>query len=101
MSYDELVELRKMWERGCEVIVVLPHFLDNYTTIYVLLKNDGKHKRRYCVNRYFKIGNKWNVSADKQNISFDEAIAFIHEEFEDIYIEVSGKLEKKKEDETT
>ena len=81
MSYDELVKLREEWEKGYMLLATIPQLIDGYATIYVLLERE----ERYYVNRYFKIGDKWQVSVDKQDVSLDDIMEHIHMEFETIY----------------
>jgi hypothetical protein len=71
-----LAQIRNAWEKGTknnpvEPILVLPHISDGYFVLYVILRK-GDHYEfeaghidyEYRLNRYFKIGESWEVSVD-------------------------------------
>lgn len=58
-----LESIRKEWERKLEEILVVTHDVHGYSTVYVVLKNSDD---QYNMHRYFKAGDSWVVSVDKQ-----------------------------------
>lgn len=60
-------KLVDQWTKGLEVVTTVQPFPDTFVTV---AKDD---RERYHVTAYFTIGSNWNVSADAQAVTADEA----------------------------
>jgi len=65
----DLKEVRLAWEDGLKILFELP--VDE-TMLIVILENKNKNIEpltEYHLNRYFKIGDKWEISVDVRSIN--------------------------------
>lgn len=67
----KLESVRKEWERKLEEILVATLTLHGYSTVYVVLK---KSDNQYNMHRYFKAGDSWVVSVDRQEQSLVDCL---------------------------
>lgn len=60
-----LTQLRQQWEKKAKPLLTVVNNVDGYKTIYVIADFTGSgdipHLR---LNRYFLIGDKWEISVD-------------------------------------
>jgi D-hexose-6-phosphate mutarotase len=66
---NTLEQIRKEWEKGATVHLVVADGDVHYLTIYVLLSRT-KHtwlQPRYSLHKYFKVGDNWEVSVEVDN----------------------------------
>jgi uncharacterized protein YbdZ (MbtH family) len=77
-----LESVRKEWERKLEEILVVTHDVHGYSTVYVVLKNSDD---QYNMHRYFKAGDSWVVSVDKQGKSVQECLNAVSRAFKEVY----------------
>lgn len=55
-----LLEFRKGWESREEVVLEMPVVIDGFQKLFVVLFE----RKRYSLLRYFRIGDRWDVSVD-------------------------------------
>ncbi len=92
-----LAELRREWEKGWEVALVVPVKIGGFAKVFVILRKvvEGRGtanpKLNFCVHRYFKVGDEWTVSVDLQMSTYMEAcVSVLNEDkdLKDLYEEV-------------
>jgi hypothetical protein len=65
--HDDAKKLIEQWTKGLEIITTIQPFPD---TIMTVAKDENGF---YHATAYFTVGSSWNVSADAQGVSADEA----------------------------
>jgi hypothetical protein len=80
-----LKEVRELWEKSCGVpsLVVTKWESLFFATIYVVLPVDNA--RRWCLNRYFQVGDGWECSVDVYWKTLAECLAKLNDDLEEIY----------------
>jgi len=74
--------VREEWEHKLESVLTVTKQVNGYNVVYVVLKkSDGK----YNLHRYFPIGERWDVSVDKQHASLEECLEQISSAFHELY----------------
>lgn len=63
---QKLEQKRKEWESGLTPLLVVPVVVDGFAKVFVVLRYKKGADTHFCLHRYFKIGDKWDVSVDVQ-----------------------------------
>jgi hypothetical protein len=74
--------IRKEWERKLEVLLVVTFAQHGYSAVYVVLK---KPDEQCNMHRYFKVGDSWAVSVDRQGKSLQECLQAVTLAFKEVY----------------
>ena len=88
-----LKERRGQWERDLAIELVVVHEDKGYKTVYVLLSDMSVSislLHRYHLHRYFKIGDGWECSCDKQSKPLHECLVEIDSGFKNLYPKEEG-----------
>jgi hypothetical protein len=77
-----LESVRQDWERKLEVLLEVALTEHDYSTVYIVLK---KSDDQYNMHRYFKLGDSWQVSVDRQGKSLEECLEAVSKAFKRVY----------------
>lgn len=78
MENESLAGVRQSWEKNQTILMEIPVVIMDFLKLFVILKSqrDGKYK----LNRYFRIGNAWQVSVDLETDDVNEIYREIQED---------------------
>ena len=87
-----LKELRKQWEKGWQVVLVLPVILGEFKKVFVILGRETPAGSlfNYRLHRYTCVGDRWDVSVDVQEAKLEDCVEHIHhnKDVADLYLQL-------------
>jgi len=72
---SNLKELREEWEKKLNIFGEIPISDSSFIVILMNDSNDISPLKEYHMHRYFKLGDKWQISVDSRSTSLHDILA--------------------------